>query len=183
MQKKRRLVVLSDLWGWERADWLTYYLDQLQGVYDITCYDSCSLGNVSTTDRNEATLHAQFMDGGLETAVSRLLELESAIASQDNRPVDVLAFSIGGTIAWKACLSGLEAHRIFALSSTRLRYETVLPAAGIYLYYGETDPYKPDEVWMRQMNLSCRIFPETGHLLYRESNFASQVCRDILNGV
>ena len=92
-------------------------------------------------------------------------------------------FSIGGTIAWKACLSGLEAHRIVALSSTRLRYETVLPATGIYLYYGETDPYKPDEVWMRQMNLSCRIFPETGHLLYRESNFASQVCRDILNGV
>ena len=70
MQKKRRLVVLSDLWGWERADWLTYYLDQLHSVYDITCYDSCSLGNVSTTDRNEAALHAQFMDGGLEKAVS-----------------------------------------------------------------------------------------------------------------
>ncbi|OCW95220.1 hypothetical protein A9168_03525 [Macellibacteroides sp. HH-ZS] len=183
MQKKRRLVVLSDLWGWEKADWLTDYLDELQFEYDITCYDSCCLGNVSTTDSNEATLHAQFMGGGLETAVSHLLELEGAIASHDNRPVDVLAFSIGGTIAWKACLTGFEVHRMFALSSTRLRCETVLPAAGIHLYYGETDPYKPDEVWMRQMNLTCRIFPETGHLLYRESIFASKVCLDILNSI
>ncbi|MFT7453233.1 MAG: hypothetical protein ACI9VN_003971 [Patescibacteria group bacterium] len=93
--------------------------------------------------------------------------------------VDVLAFSVGATIAWKAMLAGLKVDRFYGVSGTRLRYETEKPDAVIELLYGESDLYKPKEDWFKQLNIRAYILKEAGHELYKESRGIEYVCEQL----
>ncbi len=170
---KARLIILSDLWGIEKSDWLTGYIRILDSKFSIQLYDCCDLGRVDKSEYVENHLHNQFVNGGIETAVKRLLELEK-------NKIDVLAFSVGGVIAWKAQLKGLKINNLFSISSTRLRYEEHKAKCGLNLYFGEKDTHRPTDGWFNTMNLKPKIFKGRGHTLYSEIDCISTICNDIL---
>ncbi len=58
---KKRLVILSDLYGKGKSDWLIYYNDILQDFFDITYYDCCKLAQIDTSDNSQEKLHEQWM--------------------------------------------------------------------------------------------------------------------------
>lgn len=170
---KERLIILSDLWGVEDAEWLKYYLVQLNSFFDIACYDSRNLADLNITDQSEESIHHQFVNGGIERAVEALLELEK-------EQITVLAFSVGGTIAWKAALKGLLANKLFAVSSTRLRYEKEKPKCNCKLYFGEGDLNQPDLHWFQELELTPVRVANKEHEMYKEKDFAYELCREII---
>ena len=131
-----KLIVLTDLWGTEKFDRFVNYQEQLKVATVIS--DSCKLANVDTEVYEELNLHQQFVSGGVAKTVAKLLEKEK-------NAVNILAFSIAGTIACKAILKGLKVNNWFAVSATRLRYETEKPNCNIHLFYGEEDAFKPNK--------------------------------------
>lgn len=90
--KKPRLLLLSDLWGKEKSDWVCFYTDILKERFELKYYDFCELGNVDKTIYSEENLHQQFVNGGIEIAVEKLSQEETAT-------INILGFSIGGLIA------------------------------------------------------------------------------------
>lgn len=170
---KPRLVILSDLWGIEMSDWVNDYIKILDSKFEIQFYDCCNLGQVDKSEYLESSLHEQFVNGGIEIAAKRLLELEK------NR-IDVLAFSVGGVIAWKAQLNGLNINNLYSISSTRLRYEVDKPKFQLKLYFGEKDNNRPTPDWFERMGLKPNIFDDKGHNLYSEINCINTICSDIL---
>lgn len=170
---KPRLIILSDLWGKEKAEWIANYIEILESKFDIKFYDCCELANIDKTDYAEKNLHNQFVNGGIERAVENLLKIE-------NEKIDVLAFSIGGTIAWKAGLKGLNVEKLFAVSSTRLRYENEIPNCAIKLYFGENDSNKPNEDWFEKQAIDFEIIKKKEHNFYVEKDFITSICSEIL---
>lgn len=128
-------------------------------VFQIRYYDCCVLGDICQNELSEENLHRQFVNGGIDVAVRNLLLNESDA-------LIILGFSIGGTIAWKACLSGLKAQYLFAVSSTRLRHETERPSMKIELLYGNNDYFKPDIHWFGQMKIEQSYYDNEGHDCY-----------------
>jgi hypothetical protein len=173
---KQRLIILSDLWGKYNAEWVKTYEEILKPFYEIQFYDCCELGEVNTSDFSEGKLHEQFINGGIETAVDQLIHLE-------NSKVDVLAFSIGGTIAWKSALKGLVVGNLFAVSSTRLRYELEEPNCEIRLFFGEKDSNKPNEDWFNKSRIDYEIIQGKGHNMYSEYYFTKKICEAILSKI
>lgn len=167
------LLILSDLWGKEKSEWTQFYTSHLSSIYTIKYYDSCELASVDKSIDREEKLHTQFVNGGIEKAVDSLV-------AQGHKHVDVLAFSVGGVIAWKAALSGLNINALFAVSSTRLRKETEKPNCHIQLFYGEDDPSKPEQTWYEQLELEEFIFPNSPHEMYRDKEVAKKICQEIL---
>lgn len=157
---KPRLIILSDLWGKHDANWVKNYTNPLSKYYDIHFYDACELGEIDTTDYIELKLHQQFVNGGIEKAVLNLIDIEK-------NEISILAFSIGGTIAWKAGLSGLKINKLIALSSTRLRYEVNKPKCDIQVIYGELDKNKPTQEWLSEMSVYNEIIPNANHDFYK----------------
>ncbi len=156
-----KLIILSDLWGAKRSDWVLPFINQLASSYDVHFYDSCALGGVDATDYQKEVLYQQFIRGGIARAVEQLLQ-------QEPDPVHILACSIGGAIAWKAVLRGLPMKQFVAISATRLRYETTRPTGKIHLYYGDQDLYRPGTQWFEEMKVEATILPDGEHDLYRE---------------
>lgn len=172
-KNKQRLIILSDLWGKEKSDWIMHYTSILKDYFNIEYYDSCDLGGVDKSIYTQKNLHQQFLAEGIEKAVENILkeETENAI---------VLGFSIGGLIAWKAQNAGLKAQSLFAISSTRLRYETQKSAGIIHLFYGEEDIYKPDRNWFNNMKIKERICKNEKHELYIKKEVAVDICKLII---
>jgi len=171
---KQKLLIFSDLWGTKKATYLPQYTDLLQPKYDIQFVDCCQLGQVDTSNYTQDNLHQQFINGGIDLAVENLLK---------NHPqtVDILAFSIGSTIAWKANLAGLKVQKFHAISATRLRYETIKPASQIRLIYGALDAYRPDEKWFKDLEIiDYCIFEHEGHELYQKPRIIQQICQQCL---
>ena len=73
---KQRLLILSDLWGKEKSDWITYYTSILVNHFELEYYDSCDLGTINKSDYSEENLHNQFINGGIEKAVVQLVKKE-----------------------------------------------------------------------------------------------------------
>jgi len=169
---KKRLLILSDLCGYLKDDWVDCYFNSLESDFDITYYDCCALGGVDTTNYEKEELHEQFINHGINTAVRKIIALEPD-------EIDVLAFSIGGTIAWKAALKGLKINKMFAVSATRLRYELNKPVCEINLIYGEQDSFKPSKEWFENMNLGCNIIKGFGHEIYCDDKNTSSLCAEI----
>ena len=144
---KPKLLILSDLFGGQHPEWINYYTNTLRSKFEIQYYDVLELANIDASNLTETDIHKQFLDGGIDKAVETLLKLETD-------KVTVLGFSIGGTIAWKASLLGLKTMYLFAVSSTRLRYETEAPNCEIKLYFGENDPNKPHDKWF----IDCLLY-------------------------
>jgi pimeloyl-ACP methyl ester carboxylesterase len=170
---KPRLIILSDLWGKEKSKWVAGYVDLLNDKFEIQYYDCCDLGGIDKTNYTEENLHGQFVNGGIEKAVERLLKAEK-------NQIDVLAFSIGGTIAWKVTLKGLNVRNLLAVSSTRLRYENEIPNGIIKLYYGENDSNKPSNDWFEKYSIDFEIIKNKEHSFYTEKDFATSICNEIL---
>ncbi|HEU4788855.1 MAG TPA: alpha/beta hydrolase [Flavobacterium sp.] len=171
---KPRLIILSDLWGKEKSEWVLVYVELLKDKFEIQYYDCCELGEIDKTDYTEKSLHNQFVNGGIEMVVENLLKTEK------NR-IDILAFSIGGTIAWKSALKGLNVRKLFAVSSTRLRYENEIPNGALKLYYGENDSNKPANNWFEKHSIDFEIIKSKEHDFYTEKEFATSICNEILN--
>ncbi|MGG6230423.1 alpha/beta hydrolase [Tenacibaculum sp. SDUM215027] len=171
---KYRLIILSDLWGVIDASWVSMYVDKLSEDFEVTFYSSCELAEIPEKNLSEEERHHFFVNGGIEKAVKKLVELEK-------ERLIVLAFSIGGTIGWKACLKGLNVKKLYAISSTRLRYETEKPKAEAILYFGEEDNYKPNNSWFERMEVDYSIIPQKAHEVYKEEEFAAKLCLQIKN--
>lgn len=178
---RRRILVITDLWGMQGAGWLHSYITPLRKQADVIVYDSKQLGEIDEHLNTEGEIHQAFVAGGLDKAVENLLGRETALRTSDsNEALDVLGFSIGGTIAWKAALAGLEINHLVALSATRLRKETEHPFARISLLYGDKEDFRPDIEWERKMSVECIAIPSKGHDFYKEQQYAERVIRILL---
>jgi pimeloyl-ACP methyl ester carboxylesterase len=172
---KPRLLILSDLFGGKNPKWIKYYTEILESKFDIQYYDVLKLGEIEASNTDEKDIHNQFLKTGIDKAVQNLLNLEK-------EEVTVLGFSIGGTIAWKASLKGLNVCQLFAVSSTRLRFETEIPNCKIKLYFGGKDLNLPDLQWFFDLKISNQFFKNQDHQLYFDEKNAFVICNDILNG-
>lgn len=175
-ESKQQIILLSDLWGKEKSDWVKYYTDILSRYFEVIYYDSCDLGEIDKSDYSEENLHRQFVSGGIDKAANALLK-------KDSYSVNVLAFSIGGTIAWKAHFLGLKTNSIFSVSSTRLRYETQKPSGIIETIFGVNDAFKPDAQWFQKLEIKEISFENEGHELYQKKEIAEQVCQLIIKRI
>lgn len=173
---KPRIIILSDLWGKEKSDWVAGYVELLEDKFEIQYYDCCELGEIDKTNYTEENLHNQFINGGIEKGVENLLKTEK-------NKINILAFSIGGTIAWKAALKGVNVRSLFAVSSTRLRYEDKIPNGTIKLYYGENDSNRPSNNWFEKHSIDFEIIKNKEHDFYTEKDFATLICDEILKKI
>ncbi|KAF2327022.1 alpha/beta hydrolase [Flavobacterium nitrogenifigens] len=169
--KKPRLLLLSDLFG-GNPEWIQNYIEILEIKFDVQYYDILKLAQIDSS-RDEKEIHNQFLNGGIEKAVNNLLDFEK-------EKVAILGFSIGGTIAWKASLRGLEITQLLAVSSTRLRFETEIPSCKVKLYYGEKDLNKPNMQWFLDLKISTEIIENQDHILYQEKDYAFLICSNFL---
>ncbi|BFM43404.1 hypothetical protein CFS9_20450 [Flavobacterium sp. CFS9] len=176
MMTKLRLIILSDLFGDRNSKWVKEYQEILEPKFEIQYYDVSELAGIHSTSLLESDIHNQFLNGGIDRAVTKLLQLET-------EKIVVLGFSIGGTIAWKASLQGLNSTHLFAVSSTRLRYEVEVPNCDVKLYFGEEDSNRPDLQWFFELNLIGEIMENHDHQLYKIKNIAFLVCDDIIKMV
>ncbi|MGB5275434.1 MAG: hypothetical protein WBN39_15370 [Flavobacteriaceae bacterium] len=171
-----RLVILSDMWGVKKGLWITSYLGYLQQYYDIAFYDIQQLANIDVEIKSPENLHRAFVDGGIDTAVAHLIKKES-------EPSHYLAFSTGGTIAWKANLKGLHMKSLTAISPTRVRFEDLKPCCKTKLIFGENDAFRPDGHWSEKLDLEMEIVPNFGHELYTDEKIIGKVCQHLLSAV
>ncbi len=155
---KKRLIILSDLWGLDGKTWIQAYVNRLSRDFDVYCYDCCQLAQIPT-GKDQQTRHDQFINGGIQKAVEQLLSFET-------QPIHILGFSIGGTIAWKFAIKSKVVESLFCLSSTRLRKETIRPEAQVRLYYGADDMHKPSTQWLNAMAVKHQIFNGKNHNFY-----------------
>lgn len=172
----KELIILSDLWGTHQADWMARYTQDLAAHFIIKSYDSRKLGAVPIDLLDERQLHDRFVNGGIDTAVAQLLRLRKQCDA-------ILGFSIGGTIAWKACLAGLAPQALFAISSTRLRHETEKPTTRIGLFYGQNDAFQPTEQWFAKMQLPRQVYPAESHELYHKAEIAQDLCKQLIASI
>ncbi len=173
MQRKKQLIILSDMWGFQNSKWLEFYVQNLEQEFDVEFYDARELAMISNENYDEPTLHQQFIDGGIERAVQNILKNE-------NQNSTILAFSIGGTIAWKAILMGLKTEKLFAISSTRLRYETLKPSSNITLFFGDQDLHRPDNNWFEALDIKPLVYKNEGHEMYQKKEIADLICEVII---
>jgi len=169
--KKPRLLLLSDLFG-GNPEWIQNYIEILEIKFDVQYYDVLKLAQIDSSS-DEREIHNQFLNGGIEKAVNSLLDFEK-------EKVAILGFSIGGTIAWKASLRGLQITQLVAVSSTRLRFETEIPSCKVKLYYGEKDLNKPNMQWFLDLKISNEIIENQDHILYQEKDYAFLICSNFL---
>lgn len=172
-EMRRRLIILSDLWGDTNDEWMAAYTEALRDQFSIIYYDARQLAEIDPELNQESDIHSCFVNGGVEKAVDNLLSLE-------RHSVTVLAFSVGGTIGWKAALKGLKVDTLYAISSTRLRYESQRPNCKTMLFYGERDVYKPGQSWFNEQGITPIILEGVGHDLYVNTIFAKRVSKPIL---
>lgn len=161
---KSRLILLSDLWGQGQSHWWEQYSAALAPHFEMQWYDCCELANLQLTPYEQNYLHQQFVNGGIERAVIELLQREI----EQPGPKQILSFSVGGVIAWRAIQAGLAVEHFYAISATRLRYERgMLPVSG-HLWYGDKDTFRPKQEWLDRQKLQCHILPDTDHDCYTE---------------
>ncbi|MEK6151900.1 hypothetical protein WIW50_01495 [Flavobacteriaceae bacterium 3-367] len=168
-----RLVVVSDMWGAKKGLWITSYLGYLQQYFNIVFYDCQQLANIDLTVDTAENIHKEFVEGGICTAVAHLLKKE-------NEASHYLAFSTGGTIAWKAGLLGLPMKSLYTISATRLRLEEERPEVPLTLMYGDRDSFRPSTEWSKDIGVTMELVPNFGHELYTDEKIVRKVCQDLL---
>lgn len=171
-----KLVVISDMWGVKKGLWITSYFGYLQQYYNIEFYDCQQLADIDVAVSTEENVHKAFVGGGIDTAVAHLLKKET-------EPSHYLAFSTGGTIAWKAALKGLPIKSLTAISPTRIRYEEEAPNIPMNLIFGECDTFKPEMKWAKKVGVELNVVPSFGHQLYSDEKIISEVCLELLEKI
>lgn len=113
-------------------------------------------------------LHKQFVNGGIEQGV---LNLTERITTETT----ILAFSVGGTIAWQCALNSPYVKKLVCVSSTRLRKEEEKPACETVLIFGEQDEFAPKKAWFEKMEVTPKVIPMMPHDMYKEMEVAQLV--------
>ncbi|WP_298473506.1 hypothetical protein [uncultured Maribacter sp.] len=171
-----RLVIISDMWGAKKGLWITSYLGYLQQYFDIVFYDSQQLANLDLKVNSEENIHNAFVEGGIDTAVTHLAKKEK-VASH------YLAFSVGGTIAWKAANLGMPMKSLYTVSATRIRMEDKKPEVPTRLIFGKNDAYKPSSKWEKKLGVEVESVENFGHTMYTDEKIIKKVCKDLLDQV
>ena len=157
----RQIIFLSDLYGSAKKHYFDLYLADFQKDYRCLFLDSCVLGEIHCSPFDKEKVHRQFVEGGIERAAKVLL---------DYRKEDsiVVGFSVGGVIGWKSLVMSSSPNPLFALSSTRLRYEMDRPKGRISLLFGQNDPFKPSKEWSEVLGGSADCIPDENHEVYKK---------------
>lgn len=169
----KRFVILSDINGQFIPD-MTQSLASLQQFDVVDAINCVTLAGIDEDDPIDIR-HDAFKAGVIDVAAGKLIE------RYPNGTNLALGLSVGGVILWRAALNGLKIGALLCLSSTRLRFEKVKPGCKTNLYYGELDPYRPDEKWFSDMNVKMRLIQDEGHDFYRTSNGIAIVQRELEN--
>lgn len=157
---KQKLIVISDLWGLKKGAYLNRYINILEPFFEVNVIDSLKLANIDQRVFTKESIHRQFIEGGIDRASKRLLDCL-------DEPCSVLAFSVGGVIAWKAALQSHKIKHLICISSTRLRYEKQKPNCLISLVYGSEEPYAPNKEWYLKQLIDPVLIPNEKHDFYR----------------
>lgn len=170
---KKRLVILTDLFGLQNADWLYAYSLYLQDRYQVQVYDTQELAELPSSLIKEKEVHDYFVEQGIEKAVENLLK-------QEKESFSILAFSIGGTIAWKASLQSSLIEKMTLVSSTRIRFEANSPTIPFTLYFGEQDSFRPSQEWVEKQDKSNKtaIIPSQKHTMYQLPEIAKTILEE-----
>lgn len=171
--KKQHLIVLSDIQGKTDDDWIQNYTEELEAYFDIQYLDSCELAEIDINGKSTEEIHTEFVNVGIDKAANNLKEVKAKNTS-------ILAFSIGGTIAWKAVLNEMSVVRIIAISSTRLRKEFRKPNCHLDLFYGANDLNRPMDEWFEAMEIAPEIVFGKDHEMYKEKSIAQKVIRELI---
>ena len=164
----KTLLILSDLWGKPKSEWVIVYTNLLKENYQIAYLDCTEMAGLDLSDYTQDAFHRQFVSGGIEQAVKNL-------TSKITSPVDILAFSVGGTIAWQCALKTPMIQKLVCVSSTRLRKEVQKPMCETVLLFGEEDAFAPSSAWCEEMGLSPIVLRNKAHDMYKESEVAARV--------
>ena len=169
----KKLIIISDLWGFGGSEWLFHYVDSLLHHYDITFLDSADLARICPSEKSQEVRHTHFLNGGIDASVDFILD-------NYTDEVDVLGFSIGGFIAWKAGLKGLKIKNLTAISSTRLRFESIKPTCNLFLYYGKEDPHCPNSDWFKKLDIGMNVYNDEKHDLYTQKGIIVDLCSKMI---
>jgi len=120
---KKRIIIISDLWGLKDAQWLIHF-QELLNQYEIKIYDACQIGGVITKNLNQNEIHQQFLDFGIAKAAQHIFQSE-------HQSQIFIGCSIGGLIAWKAGLLGMPMEKLIAISSLLWRQRYVSSRFGL----------------------------------------------------
>lgn len=173
---KEKLVILSDLWGLKKAGYLSKLVDILETHYEIQVLDSIKLAGIDQRVYTKESLHRQFVQGGIDRASNRLKELLI-------EPASIIAFSVGGVIAWKAALNVRTVNHLVCISSTRLRLEDSKPNCSVDLIFGEKDEHRPNDSWFKRLGLNPREILNAGHDFYRSTSDISFLIPDLIKQI
>jgi len=110
---------------------------------------------------------------------SERLGTEKLIKLETQR-IKILAFSIGGTIAWKYGLKSANIDSLICISSTRHRKETEKPKRELELYFSENDEFKPKKEWLGNMMFNYNSITGKDHHFYIEPEFTTQLSETLL---
>ena len=153
------------MWGALNDAWKHYYLDALTPYFELIWLDARVLADIDPTITDQEGLHQAFTAGGIEQAVEKLIEARYATTH-------LLAFSVGGVIAWRYALRIQGVQSLTAVSATRLRKEFEVPECDIKLYFGAEDQFRPDQAWAESKPIECVVVPKKKHPCYRETEVA-----------
>ncbi|TYP70360.1 hypothetical protein [Aquimarina intermedia] len=168
---KPKLIILSDIWGIVTDSWIEGYRDFLEPYFQIQLLDVRLLGGIDLSVSQIDLLHDQFITKGIAKAVNELRTMDTEY---------VLAFSIGGTIAWKAVLQGLQLRNLYAVSSTRLRKEQGPLNCDVSLFYGGLDANMPNSHWQKKFVNQRIEYPGERHEFYRKHHYAELITQYII---
>jgi predicted esterase len=172
---KPTLLLISDLRGNSNAEYLLKYESFLESRFTVCKIDVCQLAEIHNSHEVDKNHSAFINEGGLTRAVKNLQE-------QYKGSVDfIIGFSIGGTVAWQACLQNLSVRRLICISATRLRKETQKPNCKIEVYFGKNDSHRPSENWKLLSSLESKIIAEVGHEFYKEDDFIKSFSLEFIN--
>lgn len=169
-----RIIVLTDLKGQPALSKQELHL--IIGASEvhksIERVDSRVLAEIPKSKWNKEEIHLAFIEGGIEMAVQNLNLL-------CKEKIDLIGYSIGGTIAWKTALSNENVDSIYAVSATRLRKELRKPDCRIRLLYGDQDLYTPGPNWCEELDLSPLVLTQARHEFYTQRKGQDLIQKDL----
>ena len=168
---RHSLIIISDMLGCR--DWMNAYEEYLRDPFEIKIYDARKLAGITTSQLVREDIHQRFVGGGIETAAKNLLQAEKKTTDI------ILGFSVGGTIAWRSALLGLDVKYLLLVSATRLRYENQKPDCDMDLIYGELDTFKPSHTWFESKGLKEINIQEAPHDWYMQKSNAKKITTKI----
>ena len=149
-KEKIDFLILSDIHGW-----FDIPMNLKKGVLFL---DSRELGEVDPNGE----VHNEFIKEGIDKAAEKLASYQAKT---------VIGLSIGGVIAWRAVLRGMQVDKLIGISATRLRFETNKPDCDIELFYGENDEFAPKKEWFSAFGLNYTIIAGGNHNIYKKPQF------------